>query len=137
MTNLIGEYQLYSPTNGRNRKVQVFDQVNISHVDYINREWLPLLKRQRQLAAIRLKQLEKPSNDKWQHLLGEYGAPDSHWNWNDLAKPGIARTTHRSFSVVAGDDVEAAMVVDLTRRCVLSEQCGQHLVYIENLAVAP
>ena len=137
MTNLIGEYQLYSPADKRDRSVQLFNQVDVSHVNYINREWMPLLQRQRQLAAIRFRQLGKPSNDKWQQLLGEYGAPDSHWDWNNIAKPDIARTTHQSFAVVADNNVEAVMVVDLTRRCAISEQSGQHLVYIENLAVAP
>lgn len=137
MTDLIGNYQLYSPADECDRKVQVFDNVDVSHVEFIDREWMPLLQSQRQLAAIRFKQLGKSSNDEWQQLLGDYGAPDSRWDWNDLAKPGIARTTHKSFSVIAGDDVEAVMVVELTHRCEIAEQAGDHLVYIENLAIAP
>lgn len=137
MTDLIGTYQLYSPADDCDHEIQVFDQIDAAHVDYINREWMPVLKSQRQLAAIRFKQLGGSTNDEWQQLLGEYGAPDSRWNWNDLAKPGVARTTHRSFSVLTGDEVEAVMVANLTRRCELDEQNGEHLVYVENLAVAP
>jgi hypothetical protein len=137
MTDLIGTYQLYSPADDCDCEIQVFDEVDATHVGFINREWMPILKSQRQLAAIRFKQLGKSTNDEWQHLLGEYGAPDSHWNWDNLAKPGVVRTTHRSFSVLTGDEVEAVMVVDLTQRCEIGEQNGEHLVYVENLAVAP
>lgn len=137
MTTLIGTYQLYSPADDCDREIQVFSQIDAAHVDHINREWMPILKDQRQLAAIRFKQLGKSNNDEWQRILGEYGAPDSHWDWEDLAKPGVARTTHRSFSVVTGDEVEAVMVVDLTQRCKIDVQNGEHLVYVENLAVAP
>lgn len=137
MSGLLDTYQLYSPEDDDQREVEVFDAIDKSHVDYIDREWAPLLKSQRQLAAIRFKQLGKSSDDEWQQLLGEYGAPDSHWDWNDFAKPSIARSTHKSFSVLSGGDVEAVMVVDLTQRCELSEQADEHLVYIENLAVAP
>ena len=109
----------------------------MKHVQYIDREWMPILQSQRQLANIRFKQLGKSSNEEWQKLLGQYGAPDSHWEWEELAKPCVARTTHTSFSILADDDVEAMVVIDLTRRCELSEQAGEYLAYIKNLAVAP
>lgn len=137
MSDLIGRYQLYSPAEDRDCEIQVFDQIDVVHIDYINRTWMPVLNRQRQLAAIRFKQLGKSTNDEWQRLLGVYGAPDSHWDWNELAKPGVARATHRSFSVLTGHEVEAVMVVNLTQRCEIAEQSGEHLVYVENLAVAP
>lgn len=137
MTDLIGTYQLYSPADGCDREVNVFKDVDVKHVQYVDREWMPVLRSQRQLAAIRFKQLGKSSNEEWQETLGQYGAPDSHWDWQDFAKPGVARTTHASISILADDDVEAIMVVDLTRRCELGEQAGEHLAYIENLAVAP
>ena len=135
--NLIGTYQLYSPAENRTRDVDAYEGVDASSVEYVKQEWVPILQERRQLAAIRLKQLVDPNNDDWQRLLGEYGVPDAHWNWDEIVKPDETRITHAAFCIRTGSNVEALMVTDLTRRCKLDQQKGDHLVYIENLAVAP
>ena len=87
-------------------------------------EWVPDL--QRQLKLLNQQNVER-----------RFWPQGRHWNWRDKLRKIERRLANLSFATVADVITQAMMTIDLTKRARMSEQEGQHLVYIDLLEAAP
>lgn len=137
MSVKLGSYQLHSPAIGSAVTIEFFRDVDEEHAMRAHSSWCPILIERHNLAMLRHRQLNKPTLADWLVLQQEYGVPDAKWQWPDLLAEVRGKTTHASFCIDANGEVQAMMRVDLTKRCRLSGQAEQHLVYVDRIAVAP
>lgn len=137
MSELIGSHQVYSAETGSTVDIDFYRDVDDAQSSRIHNRWNPILTDRHNIVVLRFLQLHKPDQADWDALLHEYGVPDAKWHWPDLISETRGRTTHATFCIEAQREIQAVMRVDLTARCRLSGQTGQHLVYVERIAVAP
>lgn len=137
MSVKLGSRRLHSAAIGSAVDIEFFRDIDDEQSMRIRANWHPILMERHMLAELRYHQLHKPTQADWHALQQEYGVPDAKWRWPDLFAEVRGKTTHASFCIEAQGDVQAAMRVDLTKRCRLSSQAEQHLVYVDRIAVAP
>jgi hypothetical protein len=106
------------------------------HIDFVRREWLPVLREQRSKAVLTFRTLPASKRDEraWQEIQGQFGAPDSHWDWKKK-REAMLGSVNRMFALVDGQSVEGLMRLDLSRFSSIA--VGAPVVYVEFLAVAP
>lgn len=84
-----------------------------------------------------------PLNRKFNEMLKESNAdltkwPQSlHWDWEAKLRRVEASEHLKSFSVICDSKTQAVVIVDLSKRCVLSGQKDETLVYIDYIETAP
>jgi len=137
MSVKLGSHRLHSASTGSAIDIEFFRDIDEAQAMRIDTRWLPILLERYKLAVLRYHQLHKPTQADWHAIQEEYGVPDAKWRWPNLLAEVTGRTTHTSFCIEAQGEVQAAMLVDLTKRCWLSSQAEQHLVYVDRIAVAP
>ena len=62
---------------------------------------------------------------------------DSHWKWPEKYVDRAGILEWNSFALRCADQTQGLMYVNMLRRCKLSVQAKQHLVYVDLLATAP
>lgn len=136
MATILESFDIESPEYGKPFKIDLADGMDSGHVDFIEQRWAPVLKRQYDLALLHFFQLPsaEQTEEKWEELLGRFGAPDEHWEWR--TKCTIAPGTNREIlSLLNASEVEAAMV--LLSGKLSREVPPRPIVYVDFVAVAP
>lgn len=138
MTAAIDSFDVFSAEFGAKRRIDLVEYPGKSHLDFIADKWRPKLEPQRDRATIAFRALAQPkqTEDSWHKLQGQYGAPDSHWDWNEIVKE-MGGSTHRLYALVDEASVEAMMRLDLSKPSRLKISSYDPTVYIDYLAVAP
>jgi hypothetical protein len=136
VTRILESFQVQSPALGRSCQMDLVEGLDSAHVDHIATVWTPLLLRQRNLAILEYFSLpqREQSKEKWNEILGKYGAPDAHWDWQ--VKCGSTPAANQYlFALLNGSDVEAVMLLQPGR---LSRQSHQlPILYVDYLAIGP
>lgn len=137
MSELLATLSIHSPLHDSYQKVQLYRHVDDAHIELIETHWNPVFRERVAVADLIYRQAKNPTEQLWPSLAGKYGIPDHHWNWRDLIIRTRGNTTRDSFCLLALDQIQAVMTVDLSKRARNPTQHNQHLVYVDYLAVAP
>lgn len=136
MATVLESFDIDSPEHGKPFRVDLAEGMDAGHVDFIEQRWAPVLKRQYDLALLHFFQLppNQQTEEKWEEVLGAFGAPDEHWQWR--TKCTIAPGTNRQvLSLLNASNVEAAMVLLSGKRS--RDVPPRPIVYVDFVAVAP
>ncbi len=137
MATILESYDIDSPELGRLFRVDLAEGLDSVHLDFIEANWAPALKRQYDLAILEFFQL--PSADqtpeKWLETLGQFSVQDHHWNWRN--KSAIAPSSgRRILSLLNAAEVEAAMMLLFGKKS-RDPTTPLPIVYVDYVAVAP
>lgn len=138
MTSCLATFDVYSPGFKEIRRIDLVEELEDKHFEFVKREWKPRLEDSLARSIIAYKSLpdEKQNEESWQEKQGMFGAPDSHWDWEDKKK-SMLDSVHRMFALVDGDSVEALMRIDLSTPSRIQHSRFTPIVYVDYLAVAP
>lgn len=137
MSELLATLSIYSPLHDSHQKVGLYRHVDDTQIKLVEIAWNPVFHERVAVADLIFRQTNNPPKELWPSLVGKYGIPDHHWNWRTLILSTRGGTTQDSFCLLALDQIQAIMTVDLSKRARIPEQLNQHLVYVDYLAVAP
>lgn len=138
MTSRLATFEVYSHEFDEARRIDLVEDLEDKHLDFVMREWTPRLadRRARAVIAYRALPSKKRHERNWQEKQGRFGAPDSHWDWNHK-KQSMLGSAHRMFALLDGEAVEALMRIDLSKPSRIQPAPYTPTVYIDYLAVAP
>lgn len=137
MVMILKSYDMDSPQLGRTFKVDLAEGLDVTHFDFMDAQWAPVLQRQYDLAMLHFFQLPTAdqTSEKWVETQGNFGVQDKHWDWRK--KSAFApKSNHLVFSLLNASEVEAAMMLLFSKN---SRQPGapKSIVYVDYVAVAP
>jgi hypothetical protein len=136
VATILESFNIDSPQHGQAFKIDLAEGLDTSHLDFMEAQWSPAMKRQSNLAILQFFQLPgaDQTKEKWFEILGKLGVQDYRWEWR--TKCSIAPATNRRvFSLLNSDEVEAAMMLLLGEKS--RNPSPQPLVYVDFVAVAP
>ena len=140
MSQLLGSFHLPSPEYGGLVEVELYRGVEDHHIEFINTQWMPILKRRQDKAILDIRAKGITDDDKrnkeFNIALASYGAPDGHWDWRDKISVGVTKG-YVSFVVCHGQNVEAIMDCNPLHFARIPSQSSQPAIYINHVAVAP
>ena len=137
MATILEAFDIDSPQHAKTFRIDLAEGLDASHLDFMEAQWTPALKRQYGLAILQFFQLPAADRtlEKFREVLGELDVQDHHWSWRNKCSiaPG---TNRRVFSLLNVGDVEAAMVLLFGKN---SRDPVERLpiVYVDFVAVAP
>jgi hypothetical protein len=136
VTIILESFDIASPEYGKPIKIDLAEGMESSHIDFIEQQWEPVLKRQYDLALMNFFQLPATSqtHDKWIETLGSFGVQDSHWQWRTKCSVALGTNRH-TFSLLNASEVEAAMVLLAGKQS--RDVAPLPIVYVDYVAVAP
>lgn len=137
MAIILESFDIDSPQHGKPFRVDFAEGLDGPHIDFMEAEWTPAMRRQYELALLNFFQLPEAerTEERWRDVSGELAIQDHHWSWR--TKCSIASGTNRRvFSLLNAGEVEAAMVLRFGK--VSRDTSGTFpLVYVDFVAVAP
>ena len=137
MATILESFDIDSPQHGKTFKIDLAEGLDAPHLDFMERQWAPAIKRQYDLAILQFFQLlaADQTPDKWLETLGKLEVQDHHWKWR--TKCSIAAgTKRRVFSLLNASEVEAAMVL-LSGETSRDPSAPLPMLYVDFVAVAP
>ncbi len=138
MTSLLQTYQVRSGEFNKILPVDLVEGLEPKHLAFVDQEWTPRLadRRARAILAYRALPTTKQHEAAWQEKQRGFGAPDSHWDWNEKNQSMLG-SVHRILALLNGEDVEALMRIDLSKPSLRETAFYTPVVYVDYLAVAP
>lgn len=137
MATILESFDIDSPQLGKTYKIELAEGLDKTHLDFMEAQWAPAMKRQYNLAIMQFFQLPVPDQtpDKWLEILGKLEVQDHHWAWRTKCAiaPGAKR---RVFSLLNASEVEAALML-LFGETSRAPGTPLPLVYVDFVAVAP
>jgi hypothetical protein len=137
VSTILESFNIDSPHHGKSFKIDLAEGLDASHLDFIEAEWAPAIKRQYDLAILRFFQLPETdrTDERWAEILGEFAVQDFHWIWRTKSSDALSKNG-RVFSLLNGGEVEAAMVLLFSTNS-RDPAAAVPIVYVDFLAVAP
>jgi hypothetical protein len=137
VATILESFDLASPEHGKKFKIDLADGLDTSHLDFMEAQWTPALRRQYNLAILEYFQL--PATDqtpeRWLEIQAKREVQDQHWEWR--TKCSIAPGTNRRvLSLLNGGEVEAAMLL-LSGKTSREQSAPLPILYVDYVAVAP
>lgn len=138
MTSRLTTFDVYSHEFNDVRQIDLVEDLEKKHLEFVRREWAPRLMDSRARAIIAYKSLPstKQDDEAWQEKQSKFGAPDSHWDW-DEKNQSMLGSVHRMFALIDQEVVEALMRIDLSKASRVQPNPLAPIVYVDYLAVAP
>lgn len=138
MTACLATFNVHCYDFNEVRHIDLVDGLENKHLEFVKQEWTPQLAdcRARAVVAYRALPTKKQNERAWQEKQRTFGAPDSHWDW-DEKRQSMLGAGHRMFALLDGECVEALMRIDLSKPSQLDPTLYTPIVYIDYLAVAP
>lgn len=101
MSLSLATFDLLNHESGEILRLDLVEGLTRQHLDFVSNEWSPRLKASRDRAAVAFRALpEKKRNEQmWQEKQGLFGAPDSHWDWDEKCQTMI-RSVHRMLGLL-------------------------------------
>jgi hypothetical protein len=132
------EVDLPNALTGEYERASLFEGVSEEQLQKVEASWAPIL-------GARAAELERNCRtrdgkldvDRFLAELGRLNLQDFKWDWRRKLGFYEGNLAIRQFCLECAGEVQGLMLVDLTCRCRLDQQAGQHLVYVDYLAVAP
>jgi len=121
------------------RNLSLVEGLSADHLAFVSREWTAMLTevKDRILIAFRALPEGERTEDRWNERLGEFGAQDWDWNWEDKTKNKFTGSSYRALGIVDETSVEALMVLNLSWESRLDVANPVTSAYVEYVAVAP
>lgn len=110
---------LKKAATGEPHEAELLDGINARHLTDVDEIWRPALS----LLA------------RWSGR--ESRQESSHWNWRVKMRHVRRSRKASSFAIVFRDVTQGLMIVDSSRTARLDPDCGQNLVYVDYVEVAP
>ena len=137
MATILESFDIDSPQHGKTFKIDLAEGLDTSHLDFMETQWAPAIRRQYDLAILQFFQL--PATDqtpeKWLEIQGKLEVQDQHWEWR--TKCSIAPGTNRRvLSLLNAGEVEAAMLL-LSGKTSRDPSAPLPILYVDYVAVAP
>jgi hypothetical protein len=137
VATILDSFDIDSPLLGKAFKIELAEGLDNAHLDFMEAQWAPAMKRQYNLAILQFFQLPAAdqTREKWDEILGKLGVQDHHWTWRTKCSiaPGTKR---RVFSLLNAGEVEAAMVLRFGENS-RDPAASLPIVYVDFVAVAP
>jgi hypothetical protein len=136
VATILESFDIDSPQYGKAFKIDLAEGLDTLHLDFMEAQWGPAIKRQYSLALLEFFQLPPAdrTQEKFYEITGKLLVQDQHWKWR--TKCAIAPATNRRvFSLLNSSEVEAAMMLRLGEKS--RDSSPQPIVYVDYLAVAP
>lgn len=137
MATILESFTIASPQHGTTFNIDLAEGLDKAHLDFMEAQWVPRIRRQRDLAMLDFFLLPAANRtvDKLTETLGKFEVQDHHWRWP--VKCAIAPgTKRRVFSMLNASEVEAAMVL-LSGETSRDPSAPLPIMYVDFLAVAP
>ena len=137
MATILESFDIDSPQHGKTFKIDLAEGLDTSHLDFMETQWAPAIRRQKDLALLQFFQLPAADQtpEKWRDIQGTLEVQDHHWEWR--TKCSIAPGTNRRvLSLLNGNEVEAAMLL-LSGKTSCDPSASLPILYVDYLAVAP
>jgi hypothetical protein len=137
MATILESFDIDSPEHGKTFKIDLVEGLDTSHLDFMESQWTPAIRRQYDLAILQYFQLPATDQtpDKWLEIQGNLEVQDQHWQWR--TKCSIAPGTNRRvFSLLNTSAVEAAMLL-LSGKTSRDPSVTLPILYVDYVAVAP
>jgi hypothetical protein len=137
VSDVLGTLSIVRHDNGKTCRMDIVEGLAREHLDFITHEWsseLAVAKDRAVLAYAALPQARR-NEAAWQEMQRIYGAPDSHWDWDDISSTTGAM--HRLLALVEMSSVEALMRLDLSKPSRIETATYTPIAYVEYLAVGP
>lgn len=137
MATILESFDIESPQHGKAFKIDLAEGLDTAHLDFIETQWAPAIRRQHDLAILQFFQLPTADQtlEKWREIQGNLEVQDEHWEWR--TKCAIASGTNRRvLSLLNGSEVEAAMLL-LSGKTSRATSAPLPILYIDYVAVAP
>jgi hypothetical protein len=137
VATILDSFDIDSPLLGKAFKIELAEGLDDAHLDFMEAQWAPAMKRQYDLAILQYFQLPVADQtlEKWAEVLATLALQDHHWTWR--TKCSIAPATKRRvFSLLNAGEVEAAMVLRFGENS-RDPAASLPIVYVDFVAVAP
>lgn len=137
MTSILCSYDVDSPELKKPFRLDVVDGIEPAAIDYIEKEWRPVIERPYKSALLQYFLLPKASqtNDAFREILGRLGIPDRHWDWRN--KCNIAPGSNRRLYALMNDVHVEGIAMLLFGRESRTHSPGLPVVYVDYLSAAP
>src|SRR5260221_2976167 len=137
VATILESFDIESPQHGKALKIDLAEGLDTSHLDFMEAQWTPAMRRQYELALLQF--FQRPAADrtseKLVEILGKFDAQDHHCVW--CTKCAIAPGTNRKvFSLLNADEVEAAMLLQLGKTS-REPSISTPIAYVDFVAIAP
>jgi hypothetical protein len=136
VATILESFDIDSPQHGKAFKIDLAEGLDASHLDFMEAQWAPVMKRQHDLAIVQFFQLPEADRTpaKWYEISGKLAVQDREWTWR--TKCSIAPGTNRHvFSLLNSGEVEAAMLLLFGEKS--RDPSALPIVYVDFVAVAP
>lgn len=110
---------LKETASGETLEAELWDEIGERHLADVEEIWQPAL----------------TVLTRWSGR--EHRQESSHWNWRAKMRRVRRSPIASSFAIVYRDVTQGVMIVDASRTARLEPDCGQGLVYVEYVEVAP
>lgn len=136
MATILESFDIDSPQHGKAFKIDLAEGLDTLHLDFMEAQWAPAMKRQYNFAMLQFFGLPPAdrTHEKWYETSGKLAVQDQHWEWRTKCSvaPG---TNRRVFSLLNSDEVEAAMMLLFGEKS--RDPSPRPIVYVDFVAVAP
>lgn len=138
MNSSIAIYSVHNHEIDEPCKLELIENPEEEHIAFVKQEWSPILQEYHARAILSYQALPKKhrSNETWQEIQSQYGAPDAHWDWAKKRESSL-ESSQRMYALVVRDSVEALMRLDLSAYSLVRKKPVTNIVYVDYLAVAP
>jgi len=137
VATILESFNINSPLLGKPLKIDLAEGLDTAHLDFMEAQWAPAIRRQYSLALLHFFQLPaaEQTADRLVETLGKFDVQDHHWKWR--TKCAIAPgTKRRVFSLLNVGEVEAAMLL-LSGETSRDPSTPLPLMYVDFVAIAP
>ena len=137
MANILETFTVNSLQLGKAFKIDLAEGLDTVHLDFMEAQWAPAMKRQYDLTLLDFFQLpvSEQTLEKEIETLAKFDVQDHHWVWRKKCAiaPGHKG---RIFSLLNASEVEAAMML-LVGKSSRHPSTSLPLVYVDFVAIAP
>jgi hypothetical protein len=137
VATILESFAIHSPEFGKPFNIDLIEDLDAAHIDFIENNWRPILLRQHNLAMLEFFSLPSASqtDDKWNETSAKYGAPDARWDWQQKCAIAAA-SSRKSYALLSAGQVEAVMLLHFGKTS-RGPGSGLPIVYVDFIAVGP
>lgn len=137
MATILESFSINSPQLGKTLNIDLAEGLDAAHLDFMEAQWAPAMKRQYELALLHFFQLpvSEQTVEKEIETLAKFDVQDHHWVWRTKCAIAPGHKA-RIFSLLNASEVEAAMML-LDGETSRDPGASLPLVYVDFVAIAP
>ncbi len=100
MATILESFDIDSPQHGKAFKIELAEGLDTLHLEFMEAQWAPAMKRQYNLAILQFFQLPlaDQTQGKWYEISGKFAVQDHNWAWRTTLI--AARDAHAAGSLI-------------------------------------